>query len=86
MSDTTSALVAANATRADVLDLRSLTVIGVMHAHDGRAAILRSARGRIARVQAGAQVFGVTVTAIADNHVILADRSGQAQTVGVPGS
>lgn len=86
MSDTTPALAAANATRPDVLALRSLTVIGVMRAHDGQAALLRSARGRIARVQTGAQVFGVTVTAIGDDHVILADRSGQTQTVGVPGS
>ena len=57
-----------------------------MWAHDGHAALLRSARGRIARVQTGTQVFGVTVTAIADNQVVLADRSGQTQTLGVPGS
>ncbi len=86
MSETTPALVAVNATRPDVLALRSLTVIGVMQAHDGKAAILRSGRGQIARVQAGTRVFGVTVTAIGDDHVVLADRSGQTQAVGVPGS
>ena len=86
MSDTTPALVAVNATRPDVLALRSLTVIGVMRAYDGYAALLRSGRGRIARVQPGAQVFGVTVTAISDDRVVLADRTGQIQTLGVPDS
>ncbi|MEM9786465.1 MAG: hypothetical protein AAF801_08170 [Pseudomonadota bacterium] len=86
MTEQTSPLVAANATRQDVLDLRGLTVIGVMRAHDGPAALLRSGRGRIARVQVGARAFGVTITAIADDRVVLTARSGASQTVAVAGS
>mgnify|MGYP001803145804 FL=1 len=86
MTEQTSALVATNATRPDALNLWSLTLIGVMQAHDGPAALLRSGRGRIARVQVGMQAFGVTVMAISDDRVILRNRLGQDETVGIAGS
>ena len=86
MSDTTPARVAVNATRPDAIDLRGLTVIGVMHAHDGPAALLRSGRARIARVQTGTTVFGVTVAGIGDDQVMLTDRFGRAKAVIIAGS
>lgn len=86
MAEQTSALAAAHATRPDAIDLRGLAVIGVMNAHDGPAAILRSGRGQIARVQVGTEVFGVTVTAIGEDRVILTTWSGATQTIGVAGS
>ncbi len=86
MAEQTPALAAAHATRPDAIDLRGLTVIGVMRAHDGPAALLRSSRGRIARVQVGAEVFGVRVAAIADDQVLLTDRWGQTQAVALAGS
>jgi hypothetical protein len=86
MSETTPALVAAQATQPDVISLGSLTVIGVMQAHDGPAALLRSARGRIVRVQAGQSIFGVEVTAIGETQVMLTDRSGETHALVVPGS
>jgi len=85
MTEQTPAHVAANATRPDAIELRDLTVIGIMRAFDGPAALLRSGRGRIARVQVGTQVFPVTVTAIANDQVVLTNRSGQAQAVTVAG-
>ena len=86
MSEQTPALAAANATRPDALTLNDLTVIGLMQAHDGPAALLRSPRGRIARVQVGARVFGVTVTGIGVDQVILTTRGGQTIAVSVAGS
>lgn len=85
MTETTPAHVASQATIVDALSLRDLTVIGLMKAHDGPAALLRSARGRIARVNAGSTAFGVTVTAIADDHVLITDRSGTTTALRVPG-
>lgn len=86
MSDQTPTLVADTATQPDVLSLRSLTVIGLMRTQDGQVALLRSARGKIARVQAGTDVFGVRVTAISDTQVLLTDRSGQTHALVVVGS
>lgn len=86
MSEQTPALAAAKATRADALPLNDLTVIGLMKAHDGPAALLRSSRGQIARVQIGAQVFGVTVTGIGEDQVILTTRGGQTKAVQLAGS
>jgi hypothetical protein len=86
MTETTPAYVAEIATIPDAIDLRNLTVIGLMQAHDGPAALLRSARGRIARVQPGSEIFGVKVTAIGDAQVLLTDRSGQTHAAVVAGS
>lgn len=86
MSDQTPTLVADTATQPDVLSLRSLTVIGLMRTQDGQVALLRSAGGKIARVQAGTDVFGVHVTAISDTQVLLTDRSGQTHALVVAGS
>ncbi len=86
MSEQTPALAAAKATRADALTLNDLTVIGLMQAHDGPAALLRSPRGRIARVQVGAQAFGVTITGIGDDQVILTTRGGDTRAMRVAGS
>ncbi|MEL7178963.1 MAG: hypothetical protein AAFN63_03950 [Pseudomonadota bacterium] len=86
-NDTTSAALAgANATMPDALELNTLSVIGIMNAHDGTAALLRSARGRIARVSVGDQAFGVRVTAIGDDQILLTDRWGRTQSLTPPRS
>ena len=86
MSDQTSALVAEKATLVDAIDLGGLSVIGIMQAHDGPAVLLRSSRGRIARLQTGERAFGMTVAAIGEAEVILSDRTGMQHRLGVPGA
>ncbi|MEM8537104.1 MAG: hypothetical protein AAGF56_04495 [Pseudomonadota bacterium] len=80
-----AALAGAKATTEDVLDLSSLTVIGVVDAPSGAATLLRSRTGQIARVTAGASAFGVKVTAIGDSQVLLTNRWGQTQAYAVAG-
>ena len=86
MTDQTSAHVAAQATLVDAMDLRGVTVIGIMKAHDGPAVLLRSSRGRIARLTVGQRAFGMTVAAIGETQVVLSDRSGATHTLGLPGA
>jgi len=85
MTEQTPAQVARAATIQDALGMGNLTVIGLMRAHDGPAALLRSSRGRIARVTAGSRAFGYVVTAIADDYLLIADRSGASYRLTVPG-
>ena len=84
MSDTDTALAEQNATRLGVLDLHALQLLGVMQAHDGPAALLRSAEGGIARLQIGEEAFGVRVTAIGETEVILTNRWGQPESLALP--
>lgn len=84
MAEQSSALVGAHATVEDALDMRSLTVIGVVEAFDGPAALLRSSRGDIARVAVGEEAFGVTITAIGTEEVILTNRWGQTEALALP--
>lgn len=86
MTDITPANVAASATQPAAISLHDLTVIGVFIASNSAAVLLRSARGRIARVSAGDQAFGVVVAAISEDQVILTDRSGKQYALIVPGS
>ncbi|WP_439155559.1 hypothetical protein [Yoonia sp.] len=86
MSETTPALAADHATLAGILPLNGLTLIGIFNSHDGPAALLRSSRGQIARATPGAQVLGVTVTAIGDTSVMLLDVAGSTHALAVPGS
>ena len=79
-------LAEAKATLPDALELNTLSVIGLMEAHDGVAALLRSSRGQIARVSVGDQVFGVQVTAIGDAQILLTDRWGRTQSLALPHS
>ncbi|MEJ8560271.1 hypothetical protein QTO30_02810 [Yoonia sp. GPGPB17] len=81
-----AALAGTNATMSDALELNSLAVIGLMDAHDGTAALLRSSRGQIARVQVGDTAFGVQVTAIGDAQILLTDRWGRTQSLALPHS
>jgi hypothetical protein len=83
---TTTGLAGTKATLPDTLELRALSVIGLMDAHDGTAALLRSSRGQIARVQVGDSAFGVQVTAIGDAQILLTDRWGQTQSLALPHS
>jgi hypothetical protein len=86
-NDTNSAALAGvKATMPDALALNSLAVIGVMNAHDGMAALLRSSRGEIARVSVGDAAFGVQITAIGEEQVILTDRWGRTQSLALPRS
>lgn len=79
-------LAEAKATLPDALELNTLSVIGLMEAHDGVAALLRSSRGQIARVSVGDEVFGVQVTAIGDAQILLTDRWGRTQSLALPHS
>lgn len=81
-----SVLAEAKATLPDALELNTLSVIGLMEAHDGVAALLRSSRGQIARVSVGDEVFGVQVTAIGDAQILLTDRWGRTQSLALPHS
>ncbi|KQB97740.1 hypothetical protein AL073_02035 [Loktanella sp. 1ANDIMAR09] len=83
---TQSPLSGQKATLPDTLELRELSVIGLMDAHDGIAALLRSSRGEIARVQVGDRAFGVQITAIGDAQVLLTDRWGRTQSLALPHS
>lgn len=88
MSEPTSdpALAAAKATMPDALSLNALSVIGLMQAHDGATALLRSARGQVVRVHVGDDIFGGSVTAISDDLVVFTDRWGRVQTLQLPSS
>lgn len=80
------ALAAAKATVPDALALNTLSLIGLIDAHDGVAALLRSSRGRIARVHVGDEAFGARITAIGDDQVVLTDRWGRTQSLQLPQS
>lgn len=84
MSDPNPTLAGQKATISEALDLHSLSVIGLMQAHDGKAALLRSSRGQIARVSVGQEAFGVRVTAIDDDQILMTDRWGRTQSLALP--
>lgn len=84
MADTDTALAGQNATQSDVLDMHALQLLGVMQAHDGPAALLRSAQGDIARLQIGEEAFGIRVTAIGETEIILTNRWGQSESLALP--
>ena len=86
MSEPTPALAADNATRPDAIELGDLAVIGIINGQSGAAALLRSSRGDIARVAPGDEVFGVTVTAIGGNQVLLTNWLGRTEAKTVAGS
>ncbi len=84
MAETTAPLAGQHATRDDVLDLRSLQVLGIIQAHDGTTALLRSSRGQVARVHVGDAAFGMQVTAIGTDRVMLTNRWGQTEALLLP--
>ncbi len=84
MTTDTPAEVAETATLRDAIDLRSITLIGLMGGQNGYAALLRSPRGRILKVTAGERAFGYTVTAIGETELLLANRSGATYRLAVP--
>ena len=86
MTEATPAHVAAHATISDAIDLSELTLLGVMRAPDGPAALLRSPRGEIVRAQMGASAFGYTVAAVGDSLVQLTDRGGTVYSLTLTGS
>ena len=84
MADPDPTLAGQKATTHMALDLTALSVIGVMQAHDGKAALLRSAQGQIARVLVGQDAFGIRITAIGDNQILTTDRWGRTQSLEIP--
>ena len=84
MSEQTDALAGQAATLPEAIDLHSLQVIGIIAAHDGPTALLRSSRGQFARVQVGESAFGVEVLAIDDSQVMLKNRWGQSEAKSIP--
>lgn len=88
MSDQTPnpTLAGANATVPEALALNTLVVIGLMNTSNGAAALLRSSRGEIARVSVGEEAFGVQVTAIGDDQILLTNRWGRTEALQLPHS
>ena len=84
MSEPNNALAGQKATVPEAIDLRALSLIGIMDAHDGKAALLRSSRGQIERVSIGEEAFGVRITAIGDDQVLMTDRWGRSQSLALP--
>lgn len=84
MSEQTPALVAEKATIPGAVDLRNLTILGLMQVKDGPAALIRSGDGRIERVTPGSQVFGVTISAIGEDVVVLSDARGAVYQLTIP--
>ena len=84
MAEPDNALAGQNATRDDVLDLHALQLLGLIIAHDGPTALLRSSRGEIARLHLGEEAFGVRVTAIGEDRVMVTNRWGQTEALTLP--
>jgi Tfp pilus assembly protein PilP len=84
MAETVNDVAAVAATQRDVIDMQTLQLLGVMQANDGLAALIRSAAGEIARVSVGDVAFGITITAIGDDSVILTNGQGQTEALAIP--
>jgi hypothetical protein len=78
-----TATVAREATYARGLDLGATSLIGVFGTQRNRAALVRSASGRILRVQVGDDLDGGKVTAIGDEDMRYT-RGGQTITLKLP--
>lgn len=85
MADTGNDGAALAATQEGVLDTRTIQILGIMIAHDGRAAFLRAPHGAVARVHVGDSVFGLRVTGIDDRQVTVIDRWQQSSALTLPG-
>lgn len=81
-----AAIAGANATVPDALALNTLAVIGLFNTSNGATALLRSSRGEIARVSVGEEAFGVQVTAIGDDQILLINRWGRTEALQLPRS
>ncbi len=75
--------VAANATLAEVMDLRAVNLIGVFGRPNDRRALVRLANGRYVRVGVGDSLDGGQVAAIGDNALNYVKR-GQTITIAIP--
>ena len=84
MAETNTTLAAQAATQNDVLDMHALQLLGLIKAHDGPAALLRSPQGQIARLQVGQEAFGIRITAIGDTGIILTNARGQSESLTLP--
>lgn len=84
MEDPDPTLARQHATLPDELHVGTLSVIGLIEAHDGAVALLRSSNGQIARVKTGDVAFGVTITAIDGAQILLTDRWGRTQSLQLP--
>lgn len=76
--------VATAATQEEILPLSSLTLIGTLLAPKGPRALLRQSAGGVKQVSPGDRIGGHTVTAIEDGTILLT-RSGQSQSLSIPG-
>lgn len=75
---------AQTATVPAALELNNLNLIGLMAGQNGAAALLRASNGKIARVSAGDVAFGVTVTAIGEDMILMTDRWGRTRSLALP--
>ncbi|MEY1555830.1 hypothetical protein AB3Y40_09370 [Yoonia sp. R2331] len=84
-ADQTPANVAAAAAIPDALPLDGVALIGLISDSTGGAALLRNGQGEIERVTTGDSAFGLTVTALDDSQIVLADARGTTHTLQIPG-
>jgi hypothetical protein len=84
MPEPDQSIAAAQATRADVLDLENLTLIGLIRTSEGPAALIRAPNGQVARIVPGAQALGVTATAIGDAQVLITGADGRTLAMRMP--
>ncbi len=77
--------VAAAAAIPDALPLNGVALIGLISDAEGGAALLRDAGGTIVRVKIGETAFGLTVTTLDDNSIVMADTRGQTHRLHIPG-
>lgn len=84
MSQPDTSPAALQATTPDALALDRLTLIGLINTAEGPAALIRDARGQIARIVPGMQTMGVTVTAIGDTQVLVTGSDGVTVAMQLP--
>ncbi|MFU8824386.1 hypothetical protein [Yoonia sp.] len=84
MSQPDPTLAEAQATTPDVLDLNSLTLIGLFTTSEGPAALIRAANGQVARIVPGTHALGVTATAIGESQVLVTGADGRTLAMRLP--
>lgn len=77
--------VAQHASLPDALPQGEITVLGIFMTPETATALLRSPRGEITRLSPGESAFGVTLTAVADDAVMVQSARGAVTRLTIPG-
>ena len=80
----TNSIIDHSAVIPGALPLHALTLISLFTSPDGNTALLRDARGQVTRVKAGDVTGGLTILAISDEGLHLADARGKAFMLAIP--